>query len=120
LLLFNLEPTDQECAAKLTHDTDQACTLAWGLILVALLCQLMRENSVAKFFVRCVAVILHGQLVPRIRPAWEKPFVRIVCWVLLPGLFLVFYFTRFPAERAVYVFYAVAIPFLVLETINDI
>jgi hypothetical protein len=88
--------------------------------LVALLCQFTRENSVTKFFVLCVAVVLHGQLVPRIRPTWEKPLVRIGCWVLLPGLFLTFYFTRFPPERAVYFFYAIAIPFLVLEAINDI
>lgn len=66
--------------------------LAWGLILVALLCQFTRESSVTKFFVLCVAVLLHGQLIPRVRPA----------------------------ERAVYIFYAVAIPFLVLEIINDI
>jgi hypothetical protein len=95
--------------------------LAWGLIAVALLCQVSSNLYVVNIFVMMAAVAFHEILVrPPHRP-WEKWFGQIAAWAFFLVFFVLALLHRLPDQKVIYIIAAAFItPFIVWAVATDV
>lgn len=94
--------------------------LAWGLIFVALLCQITRDVSLANIFILFAAGVGHEMLVGRTPSRWEGPLLKVGGWCLFLVFFVIVFFRLLPLEKILYVIYPLVAVFLIWGLVNDI